>query len=238
MKLILGGPSYRMEVDARHAANNVTFALRCALPRIVAKKGFGGRLRHVVTPSPISIVGTHYQHCTPVAMARNALMKESLADTEATHYMMLDSDCSIPFDQCDPIILALLALGDRPMFGVPAPQRNRQMNVWQSRAVKWRADSTLRTDGKLHECWAVGFGCVVFNLDWYRKHWPSPPWFLDGWDEELGPMGEDYRHCMELHDKTSTERSAVPLFAGAYVDHHDRGEGKPLIPEQSQAIGG
>ena len=232
IKLILGGPSYRMEVDARHSASLVPFAIRCAMPRMVAKKSFGGRMRYVVHPSPISIVAAHYQHGTPVAVARNGILKESLERLEATHIMMLDSDCSIPGDQVDPIIKCLLALGDRPMFGVPAPQRDRRANVWESRETKM---TRLPLDGELHECYAVGFGCVVFNLGWYRAHWPKAPWFLDGWDSEFGPMGEDYKHCRELGlhlDGPPGDRN-LALYAGSYVDHHDRGEGKSLRAEQN-----
>jgi hypothetical protein len=227
IRLILGGPSYRMEVDARHAAFLVTFALRAIAPRVIQRKTFGGLKKG---PPDVTILGTAYEHGTPVAYARNHLFEGALGVTDATHLAWLDSDCSYVPSQIDDILHALRSLGDRPMFGVPAPQRDRHANVWLDREMKLEK---LSLDGALHPCHAVGFGCVFFNLNWYRREWPKAPWFQDRWDPEIGYMSEDYGHCREL-----AARGVVPLYAGAYVDHHDRGEGKPLTPDVAERAAG
>lgn len=223
IRLILGGPSYRMEVDARHAAHLVTFALRASLPR-PRKKTFGGVKRD---PPDIVILGTAYEHGTPVAYARNHLFGGALGVEDATHLLWLDSDCSFPPDQIDWILTALRswvrepALASSPLLGVPAPQRDRALNVWKDERTKV---VRLATDGGVRPCHAVGFGCVMFDLRWYRREWPAAPWFQDRWDSEIGYISEDYGHCRAL-----AARGHQPLYAGAYVDHHDRGDGKPLV---------
>lgn len=227
IRLILGGPSYRMEVDARHAAHLVTFALRASLPRVAAKKNFAGKLRHLVTPSPVSILGTMYEHGTPVAYARNHLFTGALEVDDATHLLWLDSDCSFVPSQIELYLHALLTLGDRPMFVVPTPQRDRVVNVWETAETRAR----VFLDGELRACHAGGFGCVVFNLAWYRAHWPKSPWFQDLWDPAIGYVSEDVGHCHAL-----IARGFQPLYAGAYVDHHDRGDGKPIDVEQHKDV--
>lgn len=212
MKLILGGPSYRMEVDARHAAHMVEFALRATAVR--SGKYSQGK-------SDIQILGTAYEHGTPVAYARNHLFEGALAVEDATHLLWLDSDCSFPPDQIPLILHAFRnwVQGGGPLLAVPAPQRNRVLNIWASEKVK---ETRLLLDGAIHECFAAGFGCVAFDLGWYRKHWPKAPWFRDDWTT-VGYVSEDYGHCRAL-----AAMSEKILYAGAYVDHHDRGEGKPL----------
>ena len=233
-RILLGGPSYRMEVDARHSASLVPFALRLAMPRMVQRKAFGGRMRDVVTPSPFVVIGTAYEHGTPVALARNGLFRTAL-ESEADVLLWLDSDCSIPMEQIDPIIRAMLlwlapSAPERPLLGVPAPQRDRRANVWTSREDKL---TRLDLDGAVHPCFAVGFGCVAFRLGWYRREWPTAPWFRDSWDESMASyVGEDYGHCRALAERDPHG----PCYAGAYVDHHDRGEGKSLAADQPRTV--
>ncbi len=216
MRLIIGGPAYRMEVDARHAASLVRFATRASLPTAKTVKGFGGKPKFQVSPSAVSIVGAHYEHGTPVAYARNSMFKGTLAEVGASHLLWLDSDVSIPPDQDGPILRALSALGDRPIVIIPCQQRDHQVNVWIDRTTKL---TRLALDGgELAECYAGGFGCVGFNLAWYRAHWPTGPWFRDSWDDGIGYVSEDYGHCRALAD-----RGAPVLYAGTYVDHHARG---------------
>ncbi len=221
MKLIIGGPSYRMENDARHTASIATFGIRITLPRIVAKKSFGGKMRAIVTPSGVTVLGFHYEHGTPVALARNSMFKTALAEAAATHLLWVDSDVSLPGDQSDFILAGIR--GADPITLFPCPQRDRHANIWTDAKTKL---TSLRTDGTLRECYAGGFGAVAFNLEWYREHWPEGPWFRDSFDATIGYLSEDYVHCRAL-----VARGARCLYAATYVDHHDRGDGKPLVAD-------
>ncbi len=211
MNLILGGPSYRMEVDARHAARLVEFALVATHHRTADGKG-------------VAIIGTAYEHGTPVALARNHLFKGALGVEDADVLLWLDSDCAFASDQIPNVLRALhnwsrLPTG-APMLIIPAPQRDRQLNIWKSKREKL---TRLSTDGALHPCYAGGFGCVAFDLAWYRAAWPEGPWFRDGWEGEAGYLSEDFNHCRLLAD-----RGCQPMYAATYVDHHARGKGEEL----------
>jgi hypothetical protein len=230
VRLLLGGPSYRMEVDARHAASLLSFGLSATLPRIVSKKAFGGKMRDIVTPSPITIVGAAYEHATPVSLARNGLFRAALAAPDVSHLLWLDSDCSIPGHQVPLLIRGLLAMEERAILIVPTVQRDGHANVWLTPTERL---TRLSLDGEIRECRMGGFGCVVFNLAKYRQYWDTGPWFRDGWDEAGGYLSEDFTHCISLH-----ERHVSPTYyLAAYVDHHDRGGGSALNPEAEAKLG-
>lgn len=202
MYLIIGGPAYRMEVDAHHAASMTLLALTA--------RDIGVR-----------VVAAHYEHGTPVAYARNSMFAKSLTDLDATHLYWMDADCSIPPDHFGAILIALDKAA--PITIVPTPQRDGAINVWLSQTER---PASILTDGKLLPCKAGGFGGVAFDLRWYRKHWPTRPWFHDGWSDEVaalnpqgdGTISEDYNHCLGV-----AERGGIVQYVGAVLRHRHRG---------------
>ena len=206
-----------MEVDAHHCGSLISLAVRLSTSRRESK-GFDGKWRY--GPTPIEILGAVYEHGTPVALARNSIFKYALESVrDAEKLLWLDADCSIPQDQIPAIVKALE--GADPICIIPTAQRNKASNVWIGGPEK-RLESVM-LDGKLRECYAGGFGCVAFDLEWYRDHWPEAPWFRDGWTTGLGYESEDYGHCRAL-----VARGASVQYVGARVLHHARGGGEAL----------
>lgn len=204
MRLLLGGPAYRMEVDARHAASMLAFACRAQ------SRG-------------VEVLGAMYAHGTPVAYARNDLFREALADPGKPDVLLWwDSDCATPGVHHDALIAALVR--PPPCLIIPTPQRNGTSNVWLDKRTRI---AKVQPDGEKRDCWAGGFGAVAFRLDWYREHWPAAPWFQDGWDPEVaaesqgdGYTSEDYNHCRGVWS-----RGGKVQYLGAWADHYHRGHG-------------
>jgi hypothetical protein len=68
-----------------------------------------------------------------------------------------------------------------------------------------------------------GFGCAVFNLDWFRANWPSPTAERCKVDSEFG---EDIDMCLAVRRRSTEERTVVMLKVDSM--HHDIVESRNL----------
>jgi hypothetical protein len=190
---ILGGPSYELKLDARHAA---TLA---AMVRVLGPR----------------ILGIQYRHGVPVEAPRNGLFEDALK-SDAEFLLWCDSDCY----GYDPY--ALISVGDtlrkfeKPMASVPVAQRNGEANIWITSNTKLSGEfKTLSTD--LCECYAAGLGLAVFWLPWYREHWNEGPFFRTDWLGGTFYISEDFWHSRRLCD---LGESAYYALASAVVHSH------------------
>ncbi len=203
-RLLVGGPAYRLELDARHASAMI------ALTAYVERKCAG----------EITFMGAMYEHGCPVEQARNALFPKSL---EVADYLLwMDSD--VYFDPMDSISIVDLFRGmaraDIPFLGVPCPQRNGVANVWMSRDKRLESIKTNSSSRRFHRCYAMGLGMTLLYLPWYRKHqeqWQKEgePWFRTAWDREKGLISEDHWHTRQI-----AAHGAEPRYTDALIAHH------------------
>ncbi len=204
MRLILGGPSYQMQVDARHAGSMASLALR---------------LREL---GRLEWIQFQWTHGCPVEMARNRIFADALA-SDATHLFWADADCYWPSAEQDGIawLLREIAVLRRPFAAIPVHQRNGACNIVKERrgARFERMSGKVTMEAKLHDCIAAGTGVCAFFLPWYRQHWKTGPWFRTDWeDEEM--ISEDFWHTNRLLKKYLTYPQWAPVVQ---VIHAARG---------------
>lgn len=192
--IILGGPAYELRVDARHCD---TIAGVAAL---LARRG----ISHVI----------EHEHATPVAMARNNIMRRAL-DSGATQLVQLDADV-----YGDPrAIVAAIAEQRRlaataPLILIPVELRRGDglYNV-SFDGERWSREIERAP------CKFGGLGAAVYYLPAYREHWSAPPWYLDVWlNGELAP--EDRYHTERITDYLGQP----PLCWGSSLQHAPRGQ--------------
>lgn len=185
---ILGGPSYQLLTDARHTGSMVGLAAA-----LIGSRQLTG-------------IAVNYMSACPVEMARNELFKSALVATEATHLFWADSD--VYWDASHELVWGanwLTAEPSHPMMVVPVEQRNGDSNIMRDDFKRLRGSFVLgRTPLK---CMGAGLGLAIFNLQWYRRHWPESPWFRTEWhelgfDRQAAPLSrfisEDIWHTMRL----------------------------------------
>lgn len=200
--VILGGPSYQLLLDARHAGSMAGLALRLMASRRAKWVEF------------------HWGHGCPVEHARNSLFAHALA-SEATHLLWADSDCYWPSSDVDGWLWTMeqLERRDLPFAAFPVMQRNGDSNIVlasertehdiaMGNASRWpryrgelnaKGELTIPMAAELKPCAAAGLGAAVFFLPWYRAHWPKAPWFRTDW--RGGEMiSEDFWHTSALRD--------------------------------------
>lgn len=204
MRVVIGGPSYQMLLDARHAGamGNLALALRAS--------------------GACEWVQFHWGHGCPVEHARNRLFTDALK-SGATHLFWADADCYwLPSDVNGVLwLLAELESQRLPFAALPTHQRNGDSNIIESReGKKWnRLRGKVTMAAELKECVAAGLGAAAFYLPWYRDNWPDAPWFRTEWRH--GDMiSEDFWHTNRL----LTEHKVSPRWAPVVqVVHAARG---------------
>lgn len=193
MTLIIGGPAYNMQVDARHASAMVELSLKALLS------------------GQVESVNTLYEHGCPVEMARNSLFRKALSEKDATHLITADSD--VYWENSEELIWGCHYIwgynmnGElvtpQPLMGIPVLQRNGAANILENEGSSDRLHGRIRVGRGPRYCFAVGTGLCLYNLDWYRVHWPEGPWFRTDWFDIFGNgrdifVSEDFWHCLEL----------------------------------------
>ncbi len=210
MKAIIGGPSYNLTVDTRHAGAMVELALelnnRCDLESLTIQ----------------------YQHAVPVEMARNAMFRQAL-DSDATHLVWADSDVYWGSHGNREIAWVLQALESQklPFATIPVAQRDGVANIWSSHLV--RVSGGLKVERRLIPCHATGLGFGAFYLPWYRHNWSTGPHFRTEWQGKTF-MSEDYWHTSYLRTLRSAPRYApvCEMFHASRTNIIDTGKRQAL----------
>jgi hypothetical protein len=208
-KVIIGGPCYQMQMDARHGG-------------IVAELGI--RLREL---RKVDYLQYEYEHGCPVEMPRNNLFRKALA-SEATHLVWMDSDCYFASRDIDGLIWIIDALAETklPFCAVPVTQRDGCVNIVEK--VDWTAEpprfprfrGTVAMEPRLRKCEVAGLGLAVFWLPWYRERWPTGPHFRTHWLDGRNFISEDFWHTWQLSQRHETRPRWCPMVE---VTHAARG---------------
>lgn len=187
---IIGGPAYRMQIDARHALNVTHMAI------YLFAKGH-------------QLIGLNYRHGVPVEIPRNEIFERALS-SESDFLLTMDSD-TFGFDLDRTLRLALTLRSLKvPCFAYPSPLRDGTANIWLSRTEKVTKFKPEPDKLVLRECFAIGTACVVYNLAWYREHWPKGPHFRTEWGRsEFEFVSEDIWHSLKLRDLGSSSYFAA-----------------------------
>lgn len=212
---LIGGPSYLMQLDARHCAAMVDLALS------LFNSGRCGDLQ----------IG--YEHACPVEIARNSIFEKAI-QSDATHLIWADSDVYWQGGSdnlvwgCD-----YLSTTRNPIVVVPVKQRNGVGNIIINSDLE-RLHGSITVEAVCRPCWGAGMGLAIFNLDWYRqmaipRGWgkdDDKPWFRSDWMFVGGKgagkhrfISEDIWHTSRLR-KYGVDCLWAPLVM---TKHADRG---------------
>jgi len=202
IRFMTGGPSYQLQVDARHAA---------CMAEIAGTARVHG----------MEWGGSHYRHGCPVEMPRNALFQAALEDKELDQLLWMDSDTFVHPEDVQQVfdVLKYSSHSGLPFIGVPCNLRGDKSlsNVWCSDGEEvWKA---LMDDVHAGPCHAMGLGFAVFNLRQYRHHWPVGPWFYTQWQDGVF-CSEDYVHTSQLQARA---RYAPHVHTDIRLIHAERG---------------
>ena len=132
----------------------------------------------------------------PVDVLRNDIVEKALAE-DATHLIFMDVDQIYPVNTINrllshnlPIVGASISRR-YPPFDKIILRVNKDQNGYDS-VEDWE-------EGSLLECDATGTGCILYDMDVFRKL--DQPWFQFIKDEETGmTIGEDIYLCQRLKD--------------------------------------
>jgi hypothetical protein len=202
MSVIMGGPSYRMEVDARHC---------CAMMALSAALYNSGLCSGI---QPL------YEDGCPVERVRNSIFAKAL-ESDATHLFWADSD--VYWEDSGELVWGLqeLARLGMPCLIVPVVQRgNGDINIIMSPPPELERPKGKFPIGRHWlACWAGGMGLAMFYLPWYRENWRRGPWFKTEWatipakpEPKTLLISEDIWHTSHLR--------VAPLWAPLTVTYH------------------
>lgn len=209
VRAILGGPSYLMQVDARHATSMVGLAIE-------------------LYQSGCRSIEIDYQHACPVEIARNAIFTRAVK-SDATHLIWVDSDVYWGGEDNPNIIWGCdwLFKNPAPIICIPVRQRNGHSNIILDDSFNRLQRAEIGR--KVFPCWGAGLGMAIFYLPWYREHatsagWGSEgnPWFRTEWMPIHGErqfISEDIWHTSRL-SRIGGQCQYAPLV---YSHHLDRG---------------
>lgn len=206
----LGGPSYCMQVDARHAVTMASLAT-------------------VLSSQRIELLEFGYKHGTPVDCPRNELFRDALRD-KIDVLVWLDSDCYLlPQDvQAAAELVMATYKNDWAFTTAATPQRDGIVNVWSGKDVTAKLAMHKYSIEDIEEfkrtgrgvansrfpILASGLGFAVFGMRKFRKGWNQAPWFCSR--HALLPDGTPY---FQSEDFTFTSR--IPQELPGELPHCD-----------------
>ncbi len=136
-------------------------------------------------------LGHTYIHCG------RELVLEAVLKRGMTHLLWLDTDMSFPRTAA----VQLYAHG-RPVVGCNYLTRRQGSNKFTAQQDNGTPVETTGMSTGLEAVGAVGFGCVLMQLDIVaRLH---RPWFRHGLNSQGGDVGEDIMFCRALRETGQT----------------------------------
>jgi hypothetical protein len=206
----IGGCCYRMQVDARQVASVAALSVHSAM---------GG---DPSGPSLTPLLTTFdYTHTSCLTMGRMEWLRKQIADRDLTWAVSLDSDMVFsPMELLAdmPIVSGRFAMGLAParVAGTTLGQLHiREWNEEYPPGEYWNEFKAC-LDGNREIC-SGGFGLTVFNLDWFREHWPLPAISWEG--ESTMTFGEDVAFCLNVRS-----RGGKIAALRVSTDHYGYGE--------------
>lgn len=147
------------------------------------------------TQDPV-LSGLDYAHSSNLPAARSAWLRRQIGGTDQWAVSM-DSDTWCSARQLHTAMLGVtgdIAIGIVPVI-IGGTGRNGMLNIVRSDHMsRIRRDELDMSAGPI-EIACGGFGVAVFNLQWFRSHWPNP-------DSERvsasSEYGEDIEACLAV----------------------------------------
>ena len=194
--LAVGGIAYQSKVHVAHLQSVLTLG--------------------VLSDENAFVIGhVEYAHSSNLPQARSLWLRKMISEHSLTHALSLDSDTSFdPMQMCNELnrlnrLLGPLGLGTA-IHCVPVVRDTNppSLNLFVNRG---ESISLSSCGSGYPTLWAGGFGCVLFNLDWFRLNWnnPFPEQFGDS--EDWINQGEDIQMCRSVINRGGKVR---PLWVG------------------------
>lgn len=189
MKLAIGCPAYRGQVDVNHIPQVVSiFASQLAVHNRVSWGGFFSA------------------DSACVAHARNHLVYGAMG-AGADWLLMVDADtyCVPEGARVHPAIPMLLTAEAHGAAVIAAPvqrRRSKSYNCSLKLADTWVLVEKQDFEGKVIEADRLGTAYMAIDLNWLRSKWSSPPWFTMDFPKRGEPawIGEDFLFCDGVRD--------------------------------------
>lgn len=197
MRMFVGGCAYRSSVHVRHATSMAELATR------------GIDLEF------------NYRHTSNLPQGRCLWLRAAI-HSKCDFALSVDSDNSFSSERIVDEISEVLEY-DSAIVVAPVVRDTsfgKRLNLWSAPGIALRpSDCNRLLPGPT--LWAGGFGVVLFNLAWFRLHWPAP------FPEQFGDaadyinQGEDTQLCRSVASRGG--RIAAMLIETAH--HWSAGEG-------------
>lgn len=210
MKLVLGTPAYRRQVDVEHVVQCMHLAAACV--------------------APIEFLGFSYAESYCLDWSRNQLLYLAL-ERGADWLLLVDAD-TFHRDAAD--TLRMLREGEErgaAVIGAPVRMRGRtaQYNV---RARQGEDYFVVERDwffGRVQAVDAIGTAFMAVSCNWMRTAWPQQPWFVTRpvAGREPRVLSEDLAFCSEV-----TRRGGKIFVDGRFNPTH---VGAELTAEPGQS---
>lgn len=191
--IITGGPSYRLMRHEQSATALMELAVLC--------ERFGSAAAAHGSQSGFSFAGHNPFHTSDLWGGRALWLREHIADKRIDAAIAVDTDTTfnamrLLLEVRDQVVCKTdVAIGLCPVrrggTGKPGTKGTGECNLQLDGGKHIREGGLvelLRSERR--DIVAGGFGVAVFNLGWYREHWPLP----EPEEIRLG-LGEDIEHC-------------------------------------------
>lgn len=184
MRLMVGGCVYRNMVHTSHCASMVSFAARIA-------GDYGSELELC------------YRHSSNLPQGRSLWLRGALL-SRAEMAITVDSDTGFDGGILHDELLCLPRDSNSWAIAVAPVCRDTEfgprINVYSSQGMT--CDPRAMLYGTVPRLWAGGFGLAVFNLHWFREHWPTPfPQPFGKPEIDYINQGEDIQMCRSVSDR-------------------------------------
>jgi hypothetical protein len=196
-----GGCTYRMLRDERSMRSIIELAAACER-----------------SPGEFNYGGHYAKHTSNLWTGRAEWLRDMIADKLTDFAVSIDSDTAFNamrlLIECRRINALDIAIGICPVRIGGTGECNLNIGDPPRRIRAAGLAELLKSDAR--EIESGGFGVAVFNLWWYREHWPLPaPEVI-----ELG-LGEDVEHCRAVRKRGGKVIAlSVPTTHFAHDERH------------------
>lgn len=170
-----GGCVYKLEVRAEHATALALLAMA------------GGR--------EVGLRGIDYTHTSNLPQGRALWLRRAIADTTIDVAVSMDADTWFTDPRAMVIAIERAARDSTiAIWGAPVRRGGTadESNIRDVAGVAYPMEHLPDVDA-LESIGSVGFGVAIFNVGWFREHWPEPS------PEQCSiGTGEDVEMCLAV----------------------------------------
>lgn len=196
--IAVGGLAYRSSVHVAHAAS---------IAELTA---------YVMSTDSARLTAIKYQHTSNLPQGRSLWLRGLMMDRTTDYAVSVDSDTAFSASHLLGQIVYMdhgTAIGIAPVCRV-APDGRARLNIYHAAGEPFESSTC---GGGHPSLWAGGFGLAVFNMRWYRRHWPEPyPEMFGEPSVDYINQGEDIQMCRSVIARGG---KVIPLWAP--TTHYD-----------------